>query len=310
MIYEYAIDPSILSTWQIFKQFIEGIGSHHGRLLALLPDDWDKLVMDACSNEQSVKQASIFDKLQEIRDKSVIKRYCTSGRNYDESKGWLDNAELEHGRRPFRAIIAPSNPDSNPCILTADEATDDKPPWKVSRCVRIPSEAATLADCLALFLELSTELVFVDPYFDPEKDRFSQPLEFYLAKAVSDSAKQLTRIEYHVSDKLSKNKFESNCKTYAPKLIPRKHEVLFVQWKRRDPGEKFHARYILSDIGGICFDPGLDVNDEKSLGGISKLELVDGEIYKKLWDIYDYSRKSDRDSVYEYVSHVPIEGIK
>jgi hypothetical protein len=29
-------------------------------------------------------------------------------------------------------------------------------------------------------------------------------------------------------------------------------------WKERENGERFHARYILTDIGGVRFDAGLD----------------------------------------------------
>jgi hypothetical protein len=42
-------------------------------------------------------------------------------------------------------------------------------------------------------------------------------------------------------------------------IIPNGMTVTLYRWKRRDGGEEFHARYILTELGGMRFDEGLAV---------------------------------------------------
>ena len=55
-------------------------------------------------------------------------------------------------------------------------------------------------------------------------------------------------------------------------IIPNGLTVTLYRWKRRDGGEEFHARYILSERGGIRFDEGLA---EGRAGERSDVALMD-----------------------------------
>jgi hypothetical protein len=65
--------------------------------------------------------------------------------------------------------------------------------------------------------------------------------------------------------------------------IPRGVVLKIVRWSEQAGGEKFHARYILTDIGGVRFDVGLDSGDP---GQTTDVSLLDFTLYRQRWDDY------------------------
>ena len=49
MLYEFAVEPSCLDSWQTFRYLIEKFGVSHGRLISRFPKDWIRKVMENCS---------------------------------------------------------------------------------------------------------------------------------------------------------------------------------------------------------------------------------------------------------------------
>ena len=74
-------------------------------------------------------------------------------------------------------------------------------------------------------------------------------------------------VRYFTSEKLSD-------------LIPAGYCVKLKRWIWRKGGEKFHQRFILSDIGGVEVDPGLDDGNE---GESFKVMLLKRKMFEKHW---------------------------
>ena len=79
-------------------------------------------------------------------------------------------------------------------------------------------------------------------------------------------------------------------------------ELIFIRWEQIEGGETLHARYILTDIGGIRVERGLDEGEEGETTDISSLE---GPLYAQRWR--DFQRNT---SAYGFLDEVKILGTR
>lgn len=84
----------------------------------------------------------------------------------------------------------------------------------------------------------------------------------------------------HSTNKADSGFFKDTCREKLPKLVPSGYRVILKRWVERPSGEKFHQRFILSDIGGVEVDPGLDDGKE---GESFKAMLLKRKMFEKHW---------------------------
>src|SRR5215475_10033311 len=101
MIYEYALEPVLLSNWKDFRYFTEKFGVAQGRLISRYPKRWKKMVYEALVGCGEIERKRIEDRLQTIDDRMVKRQH-----EWNSQQDWLPNAGAEHARRPFHAILA------------------------------------------------------------------------------------------------------------------------------------------------------------------------------------------------------------
>ena len=90
-------------------------------------------------------------------------------------------------------------------------------------------------------------------------------------------------IEIHTKVKSSEDFFREQCHTKLTRLIPNGMRVSFVRWSEKDGGQPLHNRYILTELGGVSFQHGLD--DGKK-GDTDDVALLDRESYELRWAQY------------------------
>ncbi len=110
MIYEYALEPELVATWHEHhagRYFKEKFGIGQGRLVSRYPKHWKRLVWEAlASADQNVQKR--MEALLAFLTETMILR--ATPYHYNGERPWLENAEAEHARCAFRAIVARSNP--------------------------------------------------------------------------------------------------------------------------------------------------------------------------------------------------------
>ena len=286
MIYEFAIAPEIVNSRDTLRYFADQSGAQHGRLIARLPGKWEKKVI------QSSKQAGrcgdvelkwIVERLRTMKDKFV-----DLGRHYSDDASWLENAEREHQRVPFRLIVSNKNPQERDFIATSDQIDDRHPLWHVERDRIIERTAENIAECAGMLLHISSIGLFIDPHFNPEERRFRDSLAACLR--VLAHVDQLDRIELHTKSDIhiqgTWDHWEGLCKDRLARLVPSGRNLKIVVWggrERGEPGDRPHARYILTDRGGIRYDYGLDTGRQ---GETTDVTLLDTEVYQRRWREY------------------------
>ena len=335
MLFEYAIDPNVITDLESLCFIANKFGVPHGRLISRFPKKpqrgekiveveaacadqpdreksrieeilrnkpqrWEKMVEAACKDQPDREKSRIQEILRKMaREKTII----ASGRKYYANQTWLENAEQQQYLKKFHAIIANDNPNECEDVLIYNtirtELEKDIPLFKVQRNQSIPRTPKALATSVSMLLQNSREILFIDPHFGPETSRWRVTLQAFL-KAATETGHQLARCEYHLKAKSTSQFFKETGEKELPKIIPKDLQLTLIRWEENQPGEKFHARYILTDIGGVHIDVGLDKGDE---GETTLINLLDVESWKKCWD--DFQKTAN---TYKYIDEVTLIG--
>ena len=255
MLYEYAVEPrAIAADWQTCRYLSEKFGFDRGRLLALYPKKWLPLAIEAAVDLPDVQKKTVVEKL--VR----LKRDCSirSGRAYDpELPDWLANAVAQQGIDPFHAIIATANPGDQDFVLHANDLDETHPLFVVHHDCQVPRDVASLATAMSFLLKTARSVLFVDAYYDPFNVKYQNTLQACLSlvhEANPEAVCQVHHLDHQRCPPAEAIEREAHTKFRT--VIPAGMTVTIYRWREKDGGEGFHARYLLTDKGGIRIDAG------------------------------------------------------
>lgn len=314
MLYEFALDPEVISDWKSFRYFVDSFGVSEGRLISQFPKHWKRMVYEAVrkNHPTEIERAKIEERLRRIDD-----RLLRQSRTYDGEKLWIENAIEKQHTEPFHAIITNQKQYNIEKVLDADEIDKDDKLWNVPTQKSVPRVAKHMAQAISSLLKIAQEVIFIDPYFDPNKRRFCRPLEHFLEEAFHQNP-DIKRIEYHTKlkgdfkDETERLNFEYNfndeCQNNLASLIPNEIPITLIRWKEREGGKRFHARYILTDRGGVLIENGLDDDDDDG-GQATPFILLNGNLFEEIWN--DFQKMEDlAQCTYEYDNEIIVLGTK
>ncbi len=279
MIHAYAIDPEVAASWadpRVFRLVIGHFRAGTPRAMLEIPkfSKWRKAVFAVLGSEaeQSPHLAELFRVLGECR----VRR---SGIQYDSGTTWLDNAEREHDRRAYAAIVAMANPRGHRAVLEPAEVGDTTDArWQKPRAATPSRRAADLAAAVGSMLRNSSALHLVDPYFDPGNGRHRAVLEA-LVQASMPTRNEPFVVTIHCAPRSTIRFFEQAAGAIAGRLPPCV-TLRFRRWEE-DGRERFHNRYLLTKLGGVTFGVGLDQGAAEQTDDIN---LMGSEQYRLRWE--------------------------
>lgn len=294
MIHEYALEPELVASWHDrmkFRFFIDQFGFGEARVVSLYPKSpkrWNELVWEVFNRDfretASTADVTRMKNLLKQIMKPVAKR---PGRIWDATHDWLTNTENEHIRKPFYAILARNNPRNNAGVMCESEILEDTAKgWDAPGTMVVPRNAEEMASRVAPMLRCATKILFVDPNFRANRERFRKPLAAFLQRV--DTQTSGITIELHTEDRddtPSWEEFRKECKDKLPSIIPKGLTLMVYRWKERDGGEKLHNRYILTDVGGVSFLIGLDEGDPGN-NETDDAARLSANTYAKRWENY------------------------
>ena len=288
MIYEYALEPELVATWtdrRDYRYFMQSFGLGQGRVVSRYPKRWKRLVWNAFADTDDFARTRLEELLKRLSERMVHRSNIHWEAN---SVSWLENAEREHERRPFHAIVARTNPKNHAYVLTESDIDEDSAArWKVNRGCLVARSAEAMADAVASLLRCSSDVIFVDPNFGPERPRFLRPFEVFLERMVCQRPGGAPkRIEVHTAAKGTGTEefFRGECETRLRRCVPEGMRVLIRRLNQKPGGEKLHNRYILTNLGGVSFGIGLDDGAD---GETDDITLMDRDQYELRWSQYD-----------------------
>jgi hypothetical protein len=285
MIYEYALEPELVATWsdrRIGRYFIEKFGLGQPRVVSRYPRAWKRLVWEAFAGGNDLDRKRMEELLARLCEVMVKRRAGV----WTQSQTWLANAEAEHARSPFHAILARQNSRKHPRVLIADDLDERATHWDLPRGVTVGRTAASMAATVKSMLRAAESVFFVDPYFGPERPRHRRSLRAFL-RALMDgrpSARpQRIQIFTSIDSTGTKEFFEEECRRSLSTCIPVGVRLSICRLRQKPNGERLHNRYILTDLGGVIFGVGLDEGEE---GATDDIELLERAQYEKRWQQY------------------------
>jgi hypothetical protein len=282
MLYEYALEPELLNNWKDFRYFIEKFGVSNGRLISRYPSSWKKMVYEAAAQCPPMEKKRIEEKLKLLENRVLVTRVS----EWNEDLTWISNTIEEHSKRPFHAIIARENSNNHNRILVADELDNEHPLMQSPTNFAITRTAEEMALCVRNLLLFSKKIIFIDPYFSPSSKRHIRPLSEFLKivlEAIATGLSKSVELVYHTSNFQSEISFKKHCKTKLPKLIPKGLTLNLVRWNKK----QLHNRYILTDIGGVSFETGLDDNNFGASTEKDDVNILGEERYQELWQLFN-----------------------
>jgi hypothetical protein len=266
------------------------------------------MVKESCE-ERHRREPGVVDYLRVIERLNdpdyVQKKMVSLERGYNPAKPWVENAESQHRLKPFRAIVATSNPNKNPDVLISADIDDrcELELWKVANqdnCERTPEAMARHAEML---LRMSDEIVFVDPYFDfvnwdrgskgrgEPDDRFTDTLKELIKCSFKGEYPKVIKLHARHRNDPEKDKEQSlerwrkDCSVRLPKLLREGASIEVYKWQKifvnNRLRKRLHPRFVLTEQGGIYYEGGLD---RDSTGGDETMVInLSDDLYKKTW---------------------------
>jgi hypothetical protein len=277
MFYEFALEPTVLSSWERVRYFLDAFGPWKGRFLAEYPRKWKRMVYDGLTCPD-IEKKRIEERLARLEKRVFSRRVAATA--YDGTRPWLANAEAEHSRQPFRAIVAAAGSSSGAAhVLSGADVDETDERWRVDVGRLVSREPAMFVQALRLLLDASQRLIIIDPYFRADQDDKTRPLAAF-CRAVGTQA----TVEVHFSDE--PRGYEPCMRDAAralPNLLPDGLQITLHCWKERPAGPRLHNRYLLTDIGGVKFGDGIEMGDA---GQEDHLSILDEPSRLKLWNQY------------------------
>jgi hypothetical protein len=111
---------------------------------------------------------------------------------------------------------------------------------------------------MAPLLKSARTVLFVDRYFDISKPQYKETLKACL-DVLSAAGTNCKNCEIHFCDHDSRpptEVVERDARKWLQGILPAGISISLFTWKERDGGADFHARYLLTDIGGISVEAG------------------------------------------------------
>ncbi len=280
MLFEYAVEPQAIgSSWQNFRYLIEKFGFDRGRLISRFPGKWEREVYAAAAQMKPTELARLEIALKNAKQSKFLR----SGRPYDPGIGsWSQNAIAQHAMAPFHAIIAEQNPGAHPQVVTVDEVDEQHPLMVSAHTWEVERVGATLASALCPLLKSAKSVLFVDRFFDISKARYQETLKACL-DVIHASGGAGVRCEIHFCEHDNRPPpefIEREAHKWIRGVLPAGMSFTLFAWKERAGGADFHARYLLTDVGGINVEAGFSAEGahQKVQLGLLSLDLAQNRL--------------------------------
>ena len=296
---EYAVEPSLFDDYSQARLLLSSFGIGRGRLIAAFPRKWQREVMRRLSGYTDMQRTTLVNKLRKL-DLILVAR----NHPYDSNRAWRDQAFECDRTDPFYAILTDGS-DAHKKSIDGTGDLEAMRLWHVNGRTSIPRSAAELAVALNFIIEHCREILIVDGEFIPSGgtgDKWLKPIQ--LIATILASQSRVTRFELHSLDKPTARwptgKFSKDCSQHLPRFIPKGLQMSANLWSQKPAGIQFHERLIITDVGGVLLDPGID---EGKPG-----EMYDIRLLTNSECVEYFGRFNKPSATYDLVDSIVIQG--
>jgi hypothetical protein len=158
-------------------------------------------------------------------------------------------------------------------------------------------------------LRSASTVLFVDAYYDPFNARYQNTVRECLKVLHSANPRAICEIHHlDLSRSPSAEVIEREARAKFSTVIPQGMTVTVYRWRKKNGGADFHARYLLTDRGGIRVDAGFSAegSDQKTDMSLMNLDLAQQkrEAFSRDAQVYDLIEPVLQIAPNGYVEHV------
>jgi len=305
MIAECAIEPEVFAEWRHFQSLYEDFGAHRGRLISRFPRKWLRSVLTK-AQEYVVSGANTEMQTKRIEarlssEQFKLRRLKSSGGREGprEGESWLDAAC--RADPPFDLIIARKSWPSA-VSMEAENLMKDEEPFARRTQDHIRRNGAAIVGAAAVLLECSREIILVDPNLRPDEPRFYNTILHLMAIIghVPDRFEIHTKRILNRGEEFHSGPQRGKWRSKVLGELPTGWCLKVCYWDELPTGGRPHARFLLTERGGLHYDHGLDEGEGETL-----VALLDEPVWKKMFDNYDARNLPDGFQNGDYVFEFP-----
>lgn len=286
----YGADPAIFKNSSDLRLLLSSFGPFTGRYLANYPTDWSARVEKNLADVGEIEAARIRTLLRRANENTAL--ITRTNLNWQADQQWLENAKpLLTPECIFDGLIAGHSQLPNICQLDEMEL----PPTTEER---IQGTAAEYVRVSKIFLILSPEIAFVDPFVNPLKRNYAAVLRMLFKQAAKGRCQKVTlwARASAVFDSTSTSVVKSELRDALSQLVSEAHfkpcrKIEMILVNDDDKQSKMHGRYLLSIKGGIRLDQGFQ---QLPQGRLVDVAPVGKHSHDALFNIYFKSKHDMR----------------
>jgi len=305
MIYEYAVDPQFIvdlaDKHDLASSLRRATGVGHPCIIAGYPEELGKKVRAIIKEKLSTaKDPKLISRLQRcLRDSTDLAASLTEKTRTTRRYGatiWNGDFCKEHERFPFAGILSTQakikdEASLNLPLLTIDGLRSDNCPYfKYPRAKRVLRNQ--LATELEPLLHNASTVIFIDPYFRPQKC-FKENYKKYF-KLLSNAARVRSTGPRQVAiicavktgrTTINAEDYKKICHERLPTWLPENIRLTIHRIGENSGGQQIHNRYIFTDIGGVFLGHGTDAPKDKR-DSWDDISLLEAEQLAKWRNVY------------------------
>lgn len=294
MIYEYAVDPSLLTAWVIANDvgLAPQFGLDHRRVVADFPSNWDGEATGALLErfEWDDGDPNYLDARNRLDALLAFMRPKVRRGQVAAKDPWLRQAVEAHDIEPFHAILTGGALPGNDAVITPSVIQDLRNErWYLPTIDVTTKTAEALATQLAPFLRAASQIVLVDPYFKADKQGYPEVLGLLIQQALVMRSQERPRPEITVMtgvgdrdqpaagvalEEQLRREAAHRCgkaKELLGAHIPAGISVKFVCIAQFEGGDQVHNRLLLTDVGGAIIPYGTQALGERVFDDITPM---------------------------------------
>lgn len=275
MFKEIAVDPTaIAASYLQFNHIIDRFGIPEGRLIAAFPSKWKRLVYEAANDKlkSHLDLKRIEERLRKLPQSSLLSKE-RPGQGCAED--WVSAAIEEHRRLPFDAVVTAAEVGELGFLQPADVSIEH-PSFATNRQWHVKRDAVSMADCCGPLWTSSLHIKLVDPYFDASSRRFKRPFVEFMRRI-----RPGTTVDIFRGDQIGAEKYFTGVQRALADVAP----VGFVLRLFVRPQDPMHNRFVLSSVGGVSFQIGLD-EDATGERPEDIVTVLQDDVWSREWNTY------------------------
>ncbi|MEY8200667.1 MAG: hypothetical protein RPS47_15635 [Colwellia sp.] len=283
MLYEFALEPKLVyrvtESRRNFVDFLQRFSIGNPAVISDYPKIkyFRKQVLSELDDALPESQKTMIEEVLKFLSESPRVKRCSG---YNKNEDWVSNVTTENSRIPFDNIVC-STSGINIGEITLDDIHEGYPDYP--RQVVVQRVADKITNTIENMLRLSTKIIFVDPYFSADDKNWVPFINFI---EVAKEAQPVESLDVEVLFRkgargIANDLAEKFQKSHRDLLID--CNITFKQIKERKNQEVIHNRYVLTDIGGVCFGIGLG---EDAITASDEVTILDKVVYELRWSQY------------------------